>query len=122
MLSGVRPACPSSLDSAIEKQPAWAAAISSSGLVPFPCSKRVVKEYWVSDRTPLSVEMAPLPSLRPPFQTADALRFMVGTPGYLGPLRATRGRSAGGRTAPLGRLCLLLVLRHHGFRQAIGHR
>jgi hypothetical protein len=75
MLSGARPALPSSLDRAIEKQPACAAAISSSGLVPLACSKRVVKEYQASDRTPLSVEIVPLPSLRPPCQTADALRF-----------------------------------------------
>ena len=28
-------------------------------------------------RTPLSVERVPLPSLSPPFQTADAFRFMM---------------------------------------------
>src|SRR5919108_189047 len=39
-LSGSWPACPSPADSAIEKQPAWAAAISSSGFVPSPSSKR----------------------------------------------------------------------------------
>jgi len=27
-------------------------------------------------RTPLCVEMEPLPSFKPPFQTADPLRFM----------------------------------------------
>ena len=67
---------PSCADSAIEKQPACAAAISSSGLVPLPFSKRVLNEYCVSASTPLSEEMVPLPSLRPPFHTADALRFM----------------------------------------------
>jgi hypothetical protein len=30
----------------------------------------------VLDNTPLSVEMTPLPLFNPPFQTADALRFM----------------------------------------------
>jgi hypothetical protein len=35
-----------------------------------------LKEYWVSDRTPLSVEIKPFPFLRSPFQTADALRFI----------------------------------------------
>src|SRR3990172_2398347 len=50
--------------------------MSSSGLVPGPFSKRVPNEYWVSLSTPLSLDMVPLPSLRPPFQTADALRFM----------------------------------------------
>src|SRR5882757_873656 len=77
MLSGVKPPLPSSLERAIEKQPAWAAAISSSGLVPLPSSKRVLNEYWVFSRTPLSDEIVPLPSLSPPFQTADALRFIL---------------------------------------------
>src|SRR5699024_8514922 len=77
MLSGTISDSPRIIDSAMEKQPAWAAAINSSGLVPSPLSKRVANEYWVSDNTPLSVDMAPLPSLRPPSQTADALRFMV---------------------------------------------
>src|SRR5262245_51650579 len=45
MDSGVMPALPSSAENAIEKQPAWAAAMSSSGLVPTPFSKRVLKEY-----------------------------------------------------------------------------
>src|SRR5690606_19632883 len=58
------------------KQPAWAAAISSSGLVPGPSSKRVLKPYWVSDKAPLCVEIFPLPSFKLPFQTADAVRFM----------------------------------------------
>ncbi len=41
MRFGVRPARPSAAVSAIVKQPAWAAAISSSGLVPFsPSPKR----------------------------------------------------------------------------------
>jgi hypothetical protein len=41
MDSGSLPASPSASESAIEKQPAWAAAISSSGFVPFsPSSKR----------------------------------------------------------------------------------
>ena len=43
MLSGVRPALPSSAESAIEKQPAWAAAINSSGFVPGSLSKRLRK-------------------------------------------------------------------------------
>src|SRR5690554_3661926 len=77
ILSAVSPAAPNWPDNAMEKQPAWAAAISSSGLVPLPLSKRVLKEYWVSDKTPLSLEMRPFPSLMPPFQTADALRFII---------------------------------------------
>ena len=39
------PARSSPPDSAIEKQPAWAAPISSSGFVPVPSSKREEKEY-----------------------------------------------------------------------------
>src|SRR5262249_31740758 len=55
------PAPASCAESAIVKQPACAAARSSSGLVPTPFSKRVEKEYWASFRVPLSVEMEPLP-------------------------------------------------------------
>ncbi len=76
MLSAVIPALPNCPDSAMEKQPACAAAINSSGLVPLPSSKRVLKEYWVFDNTPLSVETVPLPSLRPPFHTAEPFRFI----------------------------------------------
>src|SRR6185369_9878888 len=76
MLSAVMPALPNCAESAIEKQPACAAAISSSGFVPLPSSNRVLNEYCVFDKTPLSVDTVPLPSLRPPFQTADPLRFI----------------------------------------------
>src|ERR1700742_1179286 len=76
MLEGVRLALPSWAESAMEKQPAWAAAISSSGLVPGVFSNRVANEYGVLLRTPLSEETAPLPSLSPPFHTALALRCM----------------------------------------------
>src|SRR5216683_134345 len=73
----VRPALPSCAESAMVKQPACAAASNSSGLVPTPFSKRVLKEYCVCFSTPLSVEMVPFPSFKPPCQTADALRCMV---------------------------------------------
>src|ERR1700722_4571025 len=73
----VIPAPPSCAESAMVKHPAWAAASSSSGLVPTPFSKRVLKEYCVFFRTPLSVEIEPLPSFRPPCHTADALRCMM---------------------------------------------
>src|SRR2546427_5335675 len=72
MLSGVMPAFPSCAESAMEKHPACAAAISSSGLVPCPSSKRVLNEYGVAFSTPLAVVTMPLPSLSPPFQTAPA--------------------------------------------------
>ena len=42
----VWPALASSLAKAMVKQPAWAAAMSSSGLVPVPSSKRDWKLYW----------------------------------------------------------------------------
>src|SRR5215213_4667991 len=77
ILSGVNPLLQSWPDKAIAKQPAWAAAISSSGFVPVPSSKRVLNEYRVSERAPLAVETDPLPSLRPPCQTAEALRFIL---------------------------------------------
>src|SRR5712692_8756269 len=74
MLSGVRLAPPNCAESAMEKQAACAAAISSSGLVPGAFSKRVVNEYGVLASTPLVAETVPLPSLSPPFHTALALR------------------------------------------------
>src|ERR1022692_1654898 len=73
---GVKPALPRLADRAIVKQPAWAAAISSSGLVPFAPSNRVAKLYGVSLSTPLCVERAPEPRLRSPCQIADAVCFM----------------------------------------------
>jgi hypothetical protein len=41
---GVKPASARPLENAIEKQPACAAPISSSGFVPSPSSKRDLKE------------------------------------------------------------------------------
>src|SRR5882762_6308963 len=73
----VMPALPSCAESAIVKHPACAAARSSSGLVPTPFSNRVLKEYCVCFRTPLSVEIEPFPSFSPPCQTADPLRCIV---------------------------------------------
>src|SRR5690348_16227755 len=62
--------------SAIVKHPACAAAINSSGLVPFSLWKRVLKEDGVSESTPESVESPPLPSRPAPCHTAFALRIM----------------------------------------------
>src|SRR5579871_5577816 len=72
----VMPALPSWAESAMLKQPACAAAISSSGLMPGCDSKRVAKEYGVFLRTPLGEVSAPLPSFRPPLQCALAFRCM----------------------------------------------
>ena len=44
MRSGLNPALPSPFESAMEKQPAWAAPISSSGFVPGAPSNRVLNE------------------------------------------------------------------------------
>jgi hypothetical protein len=77
MLSAVRFAPPNCPDSAIEKHPACAAAINSSGLVPGAFSNRVVNEYGVLFSTPPGADIAPFPSFSPPFQTALALRCMI---------------------------------------------
>src|SRR5438552_7193961 len=74
MLCATSPASPSCAESAMVKQPACAAAINSSGLVPTPFSKRVLKEYCVCFSVPLSVEIEPLPVFRSPCHTALALR------------------------------------------------
>src|SRR5712664_4556576 len=70
----IMPASPSCLESAMVKQPACAAASSSSGLVPTPFSNRVPNEYCASCREVLSVDNDPLPLLTSPRQTAVALR------------------------------------------------
>src|SRR5678816_1509744 len=73
---GWKPERPSSLARNMEKHPPKDAAINSSGLVPMPCAKRVWNEYRVSESTPLSVVIVPVPSRRVPFQTTDAFRFI----------------------------------------------
>src|SRR5678815_140873 len=60
------------------KHAACAAAISSSGLVPFAFSKRVANVNGVLVRTPLAgASMVPLPCLRLPCQVPDALRWIA---------------------------------------------
>src|SRR5260370_35166926 len=58
------------------KQPAWAAAINSSGLMPFSFSSRVLNEYGVSASTPESLERLRLPAPPVPCHIALALRIM----------------------------------------------
>jgi hypothetical protein len=73
---GVMPRSPSWAERAMEKQEAWAAAISSSGLVPGASSKRVLKlNFWLV-KAPLETLKVPLPSFRLPVQVALAMRFM----------------------------------------------
>src|SRR5450755_656383 len=74
--SAVKPALFNAKESAIVKQPAWAAPSSSSGFVPLPSPKRALKPYGASFSAPDWVEMLPLPSLTVPCQRADALRCM----------------------------------------------
>src|SRR5215213_7273664 len=56
-------------ESAIEKHPACAAAMSSSGLVPLPSSKRDLNEYGPS-QAPEPIFIVPLPCIMSPSQTA----------------------------------------------------
>src|SRR5690606_35880256 len=74
--SGVYPAVPRILLKAMAKHPAWAAASSSSGLVPLSSPKRELKLYFVSFNTLLWVVNFPFPSFNEPFQTALAVRFI----------------------------------------------
>jgi hypothetical protein len=76
---GLKPAFSRPAENAIEKHPAWAAAINSSGLVPTPSSNRDEKEYCPSKAPPPS-RMFPLPSLRPPSQRAFAVRAGMDPP------------------------------------------
>jgi hypothetical protein len=62
------------------KQPACAAAKSSSGLVPLPCSNRLWNEYGVLARVPLAVEIVPAPVFKSPCHWAWADRFMMISP------------------------------------------
>lgn len=85
MLSGLKFIVLNWAESAMLKHAACAAAISSSGFVPAPCSKRVTKEYGALAKAPLSVDITPSPVRNVPFQTAVADRsirssFFFGEP------------------------------------------
>src|SRR5262245_10079038 len=74
---GVMPARESCAVSAIVKHPAWAAPISSSGLVAdWPSSNRDLNEYGPS-KAPLPTFSRPLPSARLPFHSASAFRVGI---------------------------------------------
>src|SRR2546428_3596565 len=80
MRVGVRPARESCAVSAIVKHPAWAAPISSSGLVAaWPSSNRDLNEYGPS-KAPLPTLSRPLPSARLPFHSASAFRVGMEPP------------------------------------------
>src|SRR5215813_7851912 len=77
---GVMPARESCAVSAIVKHPAWAAPISSSGLVAdWPSSNRDLNEYGPSN-APLPTFSRPLPSARLPFHSASAFRVGIKPP------------------------------------------
>jgi hypothetical protein len=81
---GVYPPACNPKASAMVKQPACAAAISSSGLVPFSFSNRVLKEYGVSANTPESVERCgagATGSAPNRFRLADHLNLRLGLSG-----------------------------------------
>src|SRR5262249_19057904 len=60
----------------MEKQPASAAPISSSGFVPFPSSNRDENEYGPSN-APLPSFIVPLPCFSVPSHTADPVRVAI---------------------------------------------
>src|SRR5919198_6739197 len=73
------PACASPFESAIERQLACAAAISSSGLVFEPASSERARQSTSRPPiAPLETEsMRPLPLIRSPFQVTSALRSVA---------------------------------------------
>src|SRR5436190_7828273 len=73
------PACASPFESAIEKQAAWAAAISSSGLVfDCPSSERARQSTSRPPKAPLVTESTrPLPLIRSPCQVTSAVRSVA---------------------------------------------
>src|SRR3984885_7483837 len=76
--SAVSLASPRISDSAIVKQAACAAPISSSGLEPGLPSKRLAEAAGESLKAPLFVGITPLPSLIPPCHLADPNVVVMG--------------------------------------------
>jgi hypothetical protein len=80
MRVGVMPARDSCAVSAIVKHPAWAAPISSSGLVAdCPSSNRDLNEYGPS-KAPLPTFSRPLPAARLPCHSGSAFRVGIEPP------------------------------------------
>ncbi len=72
--AGGSPAFPSALESAIEKQEAWAAAINSSGLVLPPwASERAFQSTANGPDAPEVSVVVPAPVIRSPSQWVDAV-------------------------------------------------
>src|SRR5258708_8249887 len=76
MRVGGWPAPVKAAETAIEKHAAWAAAISSSGFVPVPSSKRDLYEYCPS-KAPLPSFRLPAPDFRSPRHSASEIRFAI---------------------------------------------
>src|SRR4051812_17747623 len=94
MRRGLKTALPKPPAGGIGKQPASAAPISSSGLVPGVSPMRVAKEKGPS-KAPLPSFMVPRPEVRSPSQVAEALRVGMGGSFLLGVSRdATRSSTA----------------------------
>jgi hypothetical protein len=70
---GMKPALVRTDERNIEKQPACAAPINSSGFVPGPVAKRDAQVYGPS-YAPLPTRMLPEPSFNVPFHSADDVR------------------------------------------------
>src|SRR5213080_3285051 len=96
------PACVSSVASDIVRQPPWAAARSSSGLV-FPSGApiRLGSENGSEENAPDWPVIEPLPRATFPSQTMSAVRSILGTSAPLG----DDGRSAVGVIGLRGRAC-----------------
>src|SRR4051794_7845045 len=84
-----------SAESAIEKQPAWAAAINSSGFVPGPSSKREEKLYRPS-KAPPPKRIWPSPWRRLPFHSALAVRIAMLFLLWLAPAKLVRSAEVTG--------------------------
>src|SRR5262249_28479115 len=108
---GVPPIPAISCESAIEKQAAWAAAISSSGLVlPSAASVRLAQVTGSGPAAPLAKETGPEPSARPPCQAGVAVERSSATR-RVSERRATAngGRGRPGRDPVAGRGALAPV-------------
>ena len=84
MAVAVKPALLSVNDSAIVKQPAWAAAMSSSGFVPLPSPNRALNEYGVSRSVPLCTESVAAAFLRRALPAGGCLALHGGFPSGCG--------------------------------------
>jgi hypothetical protein len=101
--------------SAIEKHPASAAPMSSSGFVPLPLSKRDRNENGPS-KAPLPSFMFPLPSLSVPSQTADPVRVAIVLISFV----VDRDAGNRARKALADRIvCFTFTYRAHGRTQSV---